>query len=260
MDSTSLKPPYWSASRLQMLLRCPRQFRYCYLDGIPAIATAPLAFGRTVHDVLRSAGEEHMATDELPVVPEMVRRFAVAWKRVLDENTLDFAPNQPTRDDFLLLGGEMLERFYDRFAHRPPPLAVELAFEMPWGDSTLVGFIDRVDEGDAGLIVTDYKTGRRKPSSREAASDLHFTVYALAARHALGQNVERLEFLCLRDGATVATTRSEPESERLLGATRICAERTLQEGEFSPRPGFWCRFCDYRELCAAEGGLNASHR
>lgn len=249
---TKAAVPYWSASRLKMLLRCPRQFRYRYLDGIPALATAPLAFGKTIHEVLRVAGEAHMATGELPVVPEMVWHFAASWREALQGEEVYFAPTHPTCDQYLLLGGDILERFYDYYAHRPPPLLVELAFEVPFGDGSLLGFVDRVDEGPNGLVVVDYKSGKRKPTPAEAAHDLQLTVYALAVRETLGQEVERVEFHCLRDGSSLASTRDESALSCLLGNVRTTAEKTMERGEFLPRSGYWCNWCDYRELCRAE--------
>lgn len=253
METTLVALPYWSASRLKMLLQCPRQFRYCYVEAIPAIATAPLVFGKAIHEVLRNAGEEQMATSELPAVPEMVRQFALSWRVALEENRPYFAPNQPTRDDYLLLGGDILERFYHRQAHRPPPLAVELAFEIPFGDQTLVGFVDRVDEGQNGLIVVDYKSGKRKPSPNEAAKDLQLTVYALAVREMLGQRIDRVEFHFLRDGCGISSTRDAIAIQTQLGEVWKYAQSTIASGEFLPSPGYYCRFCDYRELCEAEG-------
>lgn len=250
--------PYWSASRLKMLLRCPRQFRYCYLDGIPSLVTAPLAFGKTVHEVLRVAGETHMESGELPTIPELVREFAVAWKHQCEDSSehgekpIFFGPTHAGYDEYLLLGGQMLERFYGRYAHRPPPLAVELAFEIPFGERTLVGFIDRVEEENGGLVVVDYKTGKRKPTPREASEDLQLTVYALAVRETLGQDAVRVEFHSLRDGSAITSQRDETALACLLGEVRAFAENALAQGTFPPCPGYYCRFCDYRELCEAE--------
>lgn len=248
--------PYWSASRLKMLLLCPRQFRYCYLDEIPTLATAPLVFGRTMHDVLRVAGEKHMESGELPTIQEMVRDFAVLWQRERQESSIYFGPTHASYDEYLLLGGEMLERFYHRQSHRPPPLAVELAFEIPFGEQTLVGFIDRVEEGRDGLVVVDYKTGKRKPTANETAEDLQLTVYALAVGETLGQDASRVEFHFLRDGSAIGSTRDETAIFCRLGEVRMDAEKTMEQGAFPPCPGYWCRFCDYRELCAAENLVN----
>lgn len=256
--------PYWSASRLKMLLQCPRQFRYRYLDAIPALATAPIVFGKTLHEVLRVAGERHMASGELPVVAEMLLHLARAWNAALEEHQPLFGTGHPSgpshhsHDDYLLLGGAMLERFYERFAHQPPPLAVELAFEIPWGESSLLGFIDRVDEvgtdeAPNGLVVVDYKSGARKPSPRQASEDLQLTVYALAARQVLGQSVSRVEFHCLRDGTSVGSTRDEATVQAQMHQVWNSVQQCTQRGEFPPCPGYYCRFCDYRELCQAEG-------
>ncbi len=243
----------WSASRLKSLLQCPRQYAYAYLDGIPAVPTAPLVFGRVMHETLRLASEHQMSSGVLPSPSEMQHTLDGLWSAALETESPFFGLRQPTAQGYCALGQRMLEAFHRDYAPKPPPLAVEFAFDVTLGERRLVGTVDRVEESANGLCLVDYKSGQRKPSPTEAATDVGMTIMALALHQTFGLRVESIEYRFLRDGSHIPAVRDESDFDHLLNKVLPSAERTLEGGEFLPRPGFWCRWCDYRELCGAQG-------
>ena len=246
-------PFRWSASRLKSLLQCPRQYAYAYRNGIPAVPTAPLVFGRVMHETLRLVGERHISSGALPSLAEMESTLNDLWSAALETELPFFGPRQPTAQGYLALGQRMLDAFHRDYAPKPPPLAVGFAIEFSLGERSFVGTVDRVEESDGGLVVVDYKSGQRKPSPSEAATDVGVTLTALALRQTLGLAVESVEYRFLRDGSHIPAVRNESDFDYLLVEVLPHAERILQGGEWLPRPGFWCRYCDYRELCGAQG-------
>ncbi len=257
------KAPFpWSASRLKKLLVCPRQFRFAYIDRLPTVTTAPLAFGRAVHDAIKCAHEEQMVTGTLPPVGEVIGRFDTLWEEALSGEVL-FRPSHPAPDRYRTMGHEALRVFHDLNRDAAPPLAVELPFEVEIvGDDDetylLRGIIDRVDEvrtgtGNNALVVVDYKSGSRKLKIEEAQNDLQLTLYALAVQRMLNMSVERVEFHLLRDGQVLASGRGEMAFGHLRREVLPYAEKTLREGEFRPCPGYWCRWCDFQQPCQKEG-------
>ena len=246
-------PFRWSASRLKSLLQCPRQYAYAYFDGIPAVPTAPLVFGRVMHETLRLAGEQHIGRGVLPPLREMESTLNGLWSAALEMESPFFGPRQPTAQGYQTLGLKMLDCFHRDYASKPPPLAVGFAIEFTLGERNFVGSVDRVEESAGGLVVVDYKSGQRKPSPTEAATDIAVTLTALALRQTLGLAVESVEYRFLRDGSHIPAARDQTGFNSLLGEVLPAAEAILESGEFLPRPGFWCRYCDYRELCGAQG-------
>jgi RecB family exonuclease len=107
--------------------------------------------------------------------------------------------------------------------------------------------------GETALVVVDYKSGNRKPTPREAQSDLQLTVYALALDEMLGLPVERVEFHFLRDGLTLESGRDEEAFNWLLGEVLGYASAAVERGRYPACPGYWCRWCDYQLQCQAEG-------
>lgn len=266
MNATSLNPTSaaagkermkWSASRLKMLLQCPRKFRYAYIDGLPRAVTAPLVFGQTMHEAVRQAHEAQMTDGKFPPVTQLIELFDGAWQGALDQARPLFGAHHPTPERYAAMGHEMLRLFHRTQAHRVP-LLVEFPFEIEVAGHRLCGLIDRVDEvhtasGEPALVVVDYKSGSRRPTKAEAEGDLQLTVYALALREVLGLRVERVEFHSLRDGIVLESERDEAAFGWLLGEVLGYASRTVERERYPACQGYWCRWCDFQEQCQAEG-------
>lgn len=247
----------WSASRLKRLLQCPRQFRYVYVDGLPTAITAPLAFGRVIHQVVCAAHEAQMTSGVLPPPEELLSRFDAGWEEALAGEEIVFRASHPAPERYVRQGHEVLRVFHAQNLDTTPPLAVELTFEVELSGHLVRGVIDRLDEvttsdGERVLLIVDYKSGNRKPSQSEADSDLQLTLYAQAVEMWLGLPVGGVEFHALRDGTQITSTRSRHHFS-WLGEVFAYGEHVRERGEYAPCPGFWCRWCDFQTQCQAEG-------
>ena len=247
--------PIWSATRLKTLLTCPRQFRYAYVDLIPTPATAPLVFGRMLHETLCFLHERHMAERQLPPIMEVLQQFDRLWSRALDEERPLFRKGAPSPQMHTTIAHEVLRAFLSAQEKSGPPLLAELAFEVEAAGHTLCGIIDRVDEGPDGLIIVDFKSGQRKPPLAEVERDLQLTLYAFAARQVLRQPVERVVYYHLRDGSQLTATRDESHFNWLLDTVLPHAVTVLEREQFPPHYGYWCNFCDFREICRAQNAV-----
>jgi putative RecB family exonuclease len=250
-------PMKWSASRLKMLLQCPRKFRFTYIDRVPQVVTAPLVFGKTMHRVVCEAHEEQMRGGTFPPLIEMLELFDGLWSEALTREKPFFRDTGPTSQAYATSGREMLRLFYKTQEGRIP-LTVELPFEIEWEGYILRGLIDRVDEvrskeGESALVVVDYKSGARKPSAGEARSDLQLTIYALVIQQMLGLPVERVEFHFLKSGTAIEALHYEESSKSLLRSALAYADVVAERDEYPACPGYWCRWCDYKVQCQAEG-------
>ena len=247
----------WSASRLKRLLQCPRQFRYVYIDGLPTVSTAPLAFGRVIHEVICAAHEAQMISGALPRPEELLAKFDAGWEAILTREEILFRASHPTPERYVRQGHELLRIFHALNRDAAPPLAVELAFEVEIGPHLVRGVIDRVDEvtghdGERVLLIVDYKSGTRKPNQSEADSDLQLTLYAQALEGWLELPVGGVEFCALRDGSRLTSTRNRHHFAWLQEVFAY-GQHVQGRGEYAPCPGFWCRWCDFQRECQAEG-------
>ena len=241
-----------SASRLKTYLTCPRQFRYRYVDEMPAVPSGPLVFGQTMHATLRWLHESRITSDALPEPGSAMRVFCRLWHEALLQNEPLFKPGT-SADDYVATARRMLAIHLKFSEGSSPPLLLEFPFEITIGEHVLFGILDRVDECEGGLAVVDYKSGNRKPSPRDAQSDLPLTVYAHVVQTMFGVPVARVAFHYLRDGVDIFATRGEDDFHHLTGEVVPAVAKGVTAERFAPKPGFWCRMCDFRELCQAEG-------
>ena len=242
----------WSATRLKSLMLCPRQFRYAYVDLIPAVPTAPLVFGRVVHQALLFIHQWQMDEKVLPPVNETLAHFDGLWQRALEEENPFFRQGAPSPEQHSKLGHEILRGYLRSIEETRPPLAAELSFEIAVGNDTLRGVIDRIDEQEDGLVIVDFKSGARKLSQSEIARDLQLTVYAFAAQQLYGRPTARVAQYYLRDGTYLRSLRGPDDFAWLIADLLPHARRALRDEQYPARLGYWCNWCDFRESCKAE--------
>jgi DNA helicase II / ATP-dependent DNA helicase PcrA len=100
------------------------------------------------------------------------------------------------------------------------PVAIEVPFEMPIGETVVRGRIDAVfADPDGGVTIVDWKTGqppRGPEATRQAAVQLAVYRLAWAALSGCPESSVRTAFHYVRNGATVAPNEL-PDSTELAG-------------------------------------------
>lgn len=242
-----------SATRIKNYLTCPRQFRYAYVQEMPLTLTGALAFGWVIHQTLNLLHLKSLQNSVGLDLEYAYQTFDCLWRQTLKRDRPLFKDGGLSVEQYWDLADDILRGYVEAHRDQPPPLALEFPFELPWREHALLGAIDRIDEGQNGLIVVDFKSGQRKPSPQDLQHDLQLTLYAWVAETLWGQRVERVVYYHLRDQTPLLTTRSYSDYRRLCDDILPQVVHGIQSGRFEPHYGFWCRWCDFRELCAAEG-------
>ena len=232
-----------SASAVQTYETCPLRFKLEREWNIPGEVPGAMQYGAAIHRVLRayfdSVRFHRDMTDEALLD---LFRSELSAAGIQDHYQHELYEKQGISQllDFLKAS---------RGGAPPEVLHLEEWFEVRIGDVTVTGRIDRIDQAGGRVIITDYKTG--KPKSQEDADEsLQLSIYALAARETWGYEAERLVFLNLEENTPVITARNEAQ----LTEARLKVESVAQDiaaGEFQPKKGFHCNFCNYRNLCPA---------
>lgn len=257
-DSSVIK---LSATRIKTYLQCPRQFRFHYVDEIPTMLTGALAFGQVIHQVLHNLQMWRLTHGEPLSAQVAMYDFTRLWEEIESvEKPLFKTETEFT--EYEELASLILSGYVEAHRELPPPILLEYPFEIPLQDDMtgrkylLRGIIDRVDQVDGGLVIVDYKTSKRKPSPRQLSEDLQLTIYAFAANHLFEQKVTRIVYYHLRDQTELEVSRSDEALKVLLSETLPTVADNIAEERYEPKPGYYCRFCDYRELCNEEGGVD----
>jgi ATP-dependent exoDNAse (exonuclease V) beta subunit len=233
-----------SASAVERYETCPLQFKLEKEWRIPSEIPGAMQYGASMHRVLRTYYDSVRQGRELPEA-ELIDLFCIdlAQAGIQDHYQFELYERQ---------GKSQLKAFLEacRAGAIPEVAHVEEWFEIKVGETKVTGRIDRIDRnGDGRVVITDYKTG--KPRSQEDADEsLQLSIYALAAREKWGYQVDRLAFYNLGENTSMVTIRSDLQLQQAKAKVADVAQK-IGVGDFSPKPGFHCTFCAYRNLCPA---------
>jgi ATP-dependent helicase/nuclease subunit B len=227
----------FSATELETYARCP--FRWFYEravrpDGLDASFDA-LGRGDLAHRA--TAGFYGGLRTNLGVervTPEVLSR-ALEWMGDAFDTALadSRTPGRRTlaeEEDVARVRGWVLD-LVTRDQHFLPgfaPVRSEMRFgadagPVDLGGLRLKGSVDRIDEGPAGLVVIDYKTGGDVPKKSDlgAAGALQVPLYAAVARTLLDRPVVAGLYRSLRSGAARGFWRSDVASPGLTSTDRV---------------------------------------
>lgn len=265
-----------SASKLALWDSCPMAFflRYIQHEKIPE--NVALTFGKTIHYYANIFYSKNFKSPE---------SFANSWKRywwaicsgeflkkknsvyevtqhtLSNGKTLDlrtdikFGPDPPgVFFGYMTLGKNILTRFYKRHKIKAPPEEREKRRIVNLFGHKIIIIFDRIDRINGRLYVTDYKTDKKCPDKDSFI--LHraqqFTIYSAAAKDIFGVEDAAILYYHLRSGQVLKTKRSERDFiylQHMLNNASEGIEKALNSGDFVPRYGYRCNFCDSKVPC-----------
>ncbi len=243
-----------SPSALERYRLCPRLYRFLYIDGQRSRGrmTAPQSFGTTVHAALREFFRLPVARRSLDGLLDLFKR---SWVR-------EGYRNAEEQERERARGAEALRAWYQRADTSVVPQATELSLQASWRGVVLKGRLDRVDADrgpsrgtgpgggrGAGLVVIDYKTGRRPVTQEAADADEALTIYAALVERRLERPVTGLVLDFVVAGEQIRTERPPQVLRERLGEVLDVAATLRKDEEYTPRTGPWCASCEMLELC-----------
>jgi DNA helicase-2/ATP-dependent DNA helicase PcrA len=242
------EPLQLSASAINDYTECPAKYQFRYSWGIRGGAHPAMTFGVVMHSTVRELVEQLHATKKCGI-EEVMATYDREW---FSAGFSDDYHEQEYRKE----GRRQLEEFHKKYSEQPADvLYLEKPFELPLENDVLItGRMDQVNRISGKRVeIIDYKTGRPK-DAKKASEDFQLSVYALAAKEVMELEPERLILYNLMTNEPVVTTRDA----KALAATKDTiadVARQIRAREFPVKPGFGCRYCDYKTLCPAHEQL-----
>ncbi len=243
-----------SASSIEEYEDCPQKFKFSHFLKIPTGPQAALTFGNIMHQCVRHYFE--LRRQGPPTFEAIQEFFNRAWKTTGFEDDYQ-------EQIYRKAGLEQLKAFVERQAEqtiRADLIRSEEYFSLDLGDVVLEGRIDQINplnsakpSPDTAVELVDYKTGRPR-SEKDAEKSLQLSIYALAAREQLKLRPARLTFYNLTNNQPVSSARTIGDLKAAVNEVRVVAAQ-IRNQEFSPKPGFVCRWCDYVAVCPAHEEL-----
>ena len=244
-----------SKSKAKDFLQCPRKFKYNYIDDLrervePEPGT-PLRIGLDVHEIFEWYYKQPEAkTIEEPYEEAMWR---ILMKHPLAEEYMPFLEN------FIKFNIEEVIPESGVPGYVPP----EVELYIHDKDLNLNGIIDAVFDSEDGKIIIDYKTGKPRAITEYI---LELTLYKIMYEKATGNKVSHcgIYFPKTNDKRMARCLDLDEECDGKGPCITIEDEFTaldtldyirekIDKGEFPPKPGFLCNYCDFKNLCMADG-------
>ena len=241
-----------SASAIETYVQCPLKYRFSYEWRIPWPPSPAIQFGSVMHGAVREVmgllvqDGQDLTRDALQSILD--RRWVAA-------GFADPVQERKYREEGLrqlegVCRAWPQDASQDRPENRMELLHQEKSFEFERGRTKLVGRIDQIHRLPSGEVeLVEYKTGRPQ-TQKEADGSAQLTLYADACRRVLGLPAPNLVLFNLATGERIRTARSEEQLQAFEQTIRQTAG-AIRAGRFPARPGYLCRYCDFRPICPA---------
>lgn len=251
---TSTPITYLSYSQIEAFETCPLQYKYRYILRIPTSPSAATSFGETIHETMRDFYQRAIAGQK-PAKEDLLNILAENW------SPLGY-PSKAHEEKYRKEGLKILSGFFDN-AYDPEnlPAALEQVFSIKISPALKVGGrIDRIDKTKGGIEIIDYKTGK-SPTKKNVAKDLQMTLYAMAAidgtltymgilpKTPRPEEV-KISFYFFDNQEKISTVRKS-EDFAVVKKELIKKAEEVSKSDFSPTPGKYCDFCEFKLICEA---------
>lgn len=231
-----------SFSSFNTFCQCPLKFKFQYIDWVKVPEKPEFFFGSLVHEVVQ------MALRRDPIIPkieDLLKFYQSKWR---DE----VFPDKLTSEQYFKLGREMIKNFHE--GYKPglrKVVAAEKRFQIPLGDHTLSGVIDRVDKLPFGAYeIVDYKTSKSLPSQDDVDKDKQLATYAIAVSELWPEAKDmRLTLHFLKHNSLITTSRTPEQIELQKFDIIKVADKIEKTKKFKPTENKFCDWCDYKHLC-----------
>ena len=254
-------PSSLTPSKISAFTECALAFRLSAIDHLPEPPSAAAVKGSLVHRALELLMWEHEPSGRSLAAALDCLDHAVGELR----DDAEFAAlelDEPSLAAFLVDAETLVRRYFElEDPASVQTIGVELLLEVTLGNLTLRGIIDRLElDGNGGLVVTDYKTGRAPSEMHERSRLAGVQFYAFLCEQVFGRRPSRVQLLYLADPVAIISTPSEQSIQGLQRRTEAvwtAIERSCREEDFRPKPSRLCEWCGFKAYCPAFGGTLA---
>lgn len=229
-------------------LTCPLKYKYVHLLRVPVLREHTIVYGAALHRAVQAYNTRRIQGQTI-ALEELIATFEAHW---VNEGFI----SREHEERRLQEGRDALARFHVYAGPRQPPTAVEKRFRFEVGEDSVTGFLDRVDEREGELIITDYKSSSvrdQKAADKEARESRQLALYALSYRESVGRVPDRVELHFLTPGGVVVGQAVKKDKDLQAAIDRVReAAAGIRAGLFPATPSQWdCGFCAFRAICPA---------
>lgn len=239
----------WSISKVDLAKKCPRAFRFRYVDKMPSVGGTEARVGTVVHRSLE------LQLQQSPLSPDAAQAQAIAEAR-----------------DITSVEAEKVSTFYENVVayvarthkYRMNNNVIYEAQEQRWGidengdaidydspSAFMRGAVDHVlMEERGGVLVVDHKSGKNKPID-EFGKQLD-TYSILAHANIAAAKSANLHIHYVKTGTMdkyCVRTREYTRAVLVPWLRGYIEQHATALGDFTPTTNTLCGWCDYLAQC-----------
>jgi putative RecB family exonuclease len=252
----------YSNSRIESFEKCPRKYKFRYIDNIRTETEGIEAFvGKRVHEALEKLYRDLKAT-KLNSLEELLAFYENAWeKNWHGKVTIVREGLNPAH--YFAKGQQCLRDYYKRYHpfNQGKTLGLEERIEMKLqdGDKTysIQGYIDRLTwvPEEETYEIHDYKTSDSVPTQQDADEDRQLALYqfGIMQRWPDAKKV-KLVWHYLAADKKITSTRTAADLQSLERDVIEAIHRIEQEtalGRWDVKVSRLCEWCEYKPICPA---------
>ncbi len=253
-------PKHLSPSSASSYRECARRWKFRYVDRLPDPPGEPAVTGTFAHMVLEKLMQEPVENRTVDRAKELARELWPKLENSRDYQGLDLDDEASLK--FRWNGWKAIEGLWDLEDPREVTVAsTEQDVRVEINGVPFRGIIDRVDQTDDGLVVTDYKSGKA-PSERFSSSyATQMLLYAAALTELEGHKPAKAQLLYLGQKAVEVEITDENLGEAVdeLRTTWLAIMESCISQEFEASAGPLCGWCPFVAQCP-EGTAEVLHR
>ncbi|MDZ7798555.1 MAG: UvrD-helicase domain-containing protein [Patescibacteria group bacterium] len=248
-DDLAYLPQKFSYTQIRAFETCPYQYRLAHILKVPVKGKGTFSFGKSIHRTLYDF-YRMVQQDKKPSQKDLLSLYRKNW---LDE-WYDSKDHELTRKK---QGEKALKKFYKiNKDSLKVPMFLEKGFNIKFGDYTVKGFIDRMDEirkdssaSSGGAVeIIDYKTGNL-PSSKNKIDFKQLFIYALASWEVFKLKPLKLTYYYIEDNKKFSVQPQKKEAQKIKKEVTETIEQ-IMKSDFKATPSkYKCRYCDFKNIC-----------
>ncbi|MDD3887760.1 MAG: UvrD-helicase domain-containing protein [Patescibacteria group bacterium] len=235
-------PIKFSYTQLKAFETCPHQYRFRHIIGLPSSGAASQSYGKTMHAVLQNFFSD-LQKGKNPTKKDLLSYYESFWIN-------DFYQDKKHEQKRFTEGKKALLEFYKINKNNlKAPLFLEKGFNLRIKDTCLKGQIDRIDKlSDDTVEIVDYKTGKLPKNEKDVEKNEQLLIYSYACQKVLNLKPSKLSLYFIDQNKKFTAKQNPIKEEKIIQKVQELIAK-IKESEFSAKPGFACKFCDYKDIC-----------
>lgn len=244
-----------SSSQINLYLICSLKYRYTYVDKLPKpFKASALAFGSAFHSTLSWLHKDRM-NGRTATLERLFRIFDADWYSQKVETEIRYKESEDEMK-LTVMAKEMIALYF----HEPEKKikGFEVPFTIPLKHPTngkelgvnLEGFFDLVEEDET---IVEFKTTAQAMSQADIDSHLQLSAYGYAYERLHGKPPKgfRIVNFVKNKKPRIESTETIRERRHYEAFYEIAAGvfMSIENGIFFPKPSFYCKDCEYANLC-----------